>query len=195
MSKKVKDEFDGQKPYEVDKLSKFPSWLIFLLLKYWAAAAAVFFSVIGGLDIGFSFEDANQDPASVLASYIATVAMIALFMTLFVNYIVRPTVRLMYNRRNNTYRYNMVNCKGILSLFLCLIYHFILSIILFFITVFLSSRGWVLDPFGTTEGAGIEPFTYGFCYLAGDFVFLFIKNVIVSLYQKHQYKKQMLQEE
>ena len=51
MSKKVKDEFDGQKPYEVDKLSKFPSWLIFLLLKYWAAAAAVFFSVIGGLDI------------------------------------------------------------------------------------------------------------------------------------------------
>ena len=37
--KRIEEEFD---PYKVDKLSKIPSWLIILVLKYWAAAAAVF---------------------------------------------------------------------------------------------------------------------------------------------------------
>ena len=44
MSKKVKDVSNEDiNPYELDKLSKVPSWLIILILKYWAAAAAVFF--------------------------------------------------------------------------------------------------------------------------------------------------------
>ena len=41
-SKKVKDENMDINPYEMDKLSKVPSWLKILLLKYWAAAAASF---------------------------------------------------------------------------------------------------------------------------------------------------------
>lgn len=193
MKKKVKDieNLEEPKPYEVDKLSKVPSGIIILLLKYWAAAAAVFFSLIGGLDIGLDFSN-NPDatPTDIAASYVKIILLLALFMTLFVNYIIRPIVRLMYNRRNNTYQYNMVNVKGILSLVLCLLYHLLLSVILFFVTVFLGKHGWVLDPFGTAGGQGIEPFTYGFCYIVVDFIFLFIKNLSIYIYKRYKYKVQ-----
>ena len=191
MKKRVEDEFLGQKPYQVDKLSKVPSWLVILILKFWAAAAAVFFSVIGGLDIGLDFSTQEGDAITILASNIATVVFIGLFLAVFMNYIVRPFVRMMYNSRDNTYRYNMINLKGLKSLPVALIYNMLLSIILYFVTIFLSSHGLVLDLFGTTGGTGIEPFTYALCYMIVDFIFLFIKNLSVDLYEKHKYNKDM----
>ena len=191
MKKTHKDEFQGQRPYQVDALSKVPSWLIILILKFWAAAAAVFFSVIGGTDVGLDFESTGEDAIAILASNITTIVLLGLFLALFMNYILRPFVRMMYNSTNNTYRYNMVNFKGIVSLPLALIYNMVLSVILYFITILLSKYGLVLDLFGTTEGTGIEPFTYAFCYIFVDFVFLTIKNVIVMLYKNYKYKKQM----
>ena len=53
--KKAQDDIENLNPYQVDKLSKIPSWIIIAILKYWAAAAAVFFILIGGLDIGIDF--------------------------------------------------------------------------------------------------------------------------------------------
>ncbi|MDE7095449.1 MAG: hypothetical protein K2O23_03075, partial [Anaeroplasmataceae bacterium] len=120
MSKKVKEEqiIEEPKSGALDKLSKVPSWLIILLLKYWAAAAAVFFSLIGGLSIGLDFSgETAEDPLSVLSMSIVIIIILALFMGLFMNYMIRPIVNLMYSRKNNTHRYNMVNVKGILSLF------------------------------------------------------------------------------
>lgn len=191
MSKKVKDNSQNQNPYKLDKLSKIPSWLIILLLKYWAAAAAVFFSVIGGLDIGIDFSGSQGDPVAAVATSIQIIVLLALFISLFINYIIRPFVRMMYNKRNNTYRYNMVNFKGFLSFIVCFLYHIVLSVILYFITIFLASHNLILDLFGTTGGSGIEPFTYGFCYIIVDFIFLFIKNVISDSIHRYQYKKQM----
>ena len=191
MKKRVEDEFQGQRPYQVDKLSKVPSWLVILILKFWAAAAAVFFSVIGGIDIGLDFGNIDGDVAAVLAANIASVVFIGLFLAVFMNYIVRPFVRMMYNSRDNTYRYNMVNLKGIVSLPVALGYNMLLSVILYFVTIFLSAHGLVLDLFGTTGGTGIEPFTYAFCYIVVDFIFLFIKNLCIDLYQKYRYNKDM----
>ena len=42
-------------PYEVDKLSKIPSVVKIIFLKYWAAAAAVFFMVISNFIVDFLF--------------------------------------------------------------------------------------------------------------------------------------------
>ncbi len=174
--------------------SPVPSWLIILLLKFWAAAAAVFFSVIAGLDIGFDASNFNNENVyEILWTWFVTIVMIALFTTLFANYIVRPLVRMFYSSRNDTFRFNMVNVTGIKSLFINLGYHIVLSVILFFITLFLSSRGWVLDLFGTTGGSGIEPITYGLCYILVDGIFLLGKNLIIFLYRKHKYKKQMME--
>lgn len=191
MNKNVKEDSKKQNPYQLDKLSRIPSWLIILLLKYWAAAAAVFFSVIGGVDIGFNLDEVEMDPVNAFITSVQLIIFIALFITLFINYIVRPFVRMMYNKRNNTYRYNMINIKGILSFVLCFGYHIILSVILYFITILLSKYGLVLDLFGTTGGIGIEPFTYAFCYIVVDFIFLFIKDAIWDYTIRLKYKKQM----
>ena len=194
MSKKVKEEQTvvEQKSGALDKLSKVPSWLIILLLKFWAAAAAVFFSLIGGLSIGLDFGEAGDEPLSVLSTNIVIIIILALFMGLFMNYMIRPIVNMMYSRKNNTHRYNMVNIKGILSLFTNLGYHLIISIILFFVTAYvLSPNGLVLDLFGTAGNAGIEPFTYAFSYIVVDFVFLFLKNSIIDIIKRIKYYKAM----
>ena len=190
MKKNVKD--DAQE-LEIRKYQKkgVPSWIIVLLLKYWAAAAAVFFSVIGGVDIGMNFGDMADDPAAVLSSYISTIVLIGLFLALFFNYIVKPIVNMMHTSRNDTHKFNMVNMKAIKSLPVALAYNMLLSVILFFITIFLGKYNLVLDLFGTANGAGIEPFTYALCYMIVDSIFLFIKNLCIDLYRKYKYNRDM----
>lgn len=189
---KKEDKIQEIDPYKLDKLSKVPSWVIIFFIKFWAAAAAVFFILIGGGDIGFDFTGGDADYAEVLAQSVVIIIMIALFLALFQCYIVRPIVRLMYNRRNNTFRYNMINVKGFKSFLISFVYMLCLSFVLYIITVFLSTHGLVLDPFGTTKGQGIEPFTYGFCFLIVDSICLFIKNLIINIRTRIIYKKQIL---
>lgn len=193
MKKRVKEQSSADiNPYEVDKLSKVPSWLIILLLKYWAAAAAVFFIVNGGTGIGFDFTTGDlNDFASSLATSFIILILIALFLTLFVNYIVRPIVRLMYNRRNNCFKYNLINMKGFKSFPPCLLYMLFMSFVLYFVTGFLSMKGWVFNPFGTSGGQGIEPFTYALCFIVLDSIAILIKNGIMAIYQRVKYNKQI----
>lgn len=179
-------------PYEIDKLSRIPSWIVILILKYWAAAAAVFFSIIGGPDIGLSFDElTTDDPYLILTQSFVIVVILGLFMALFMNYIIRPIVRMMHNRRNNTFKFNMINVKGIKSLLLSLPYYFFISIVLFFVVIFMGSHGLVLDLFGTTGGAGIEPFSYGIYFIVVDGIFVLIKNLCNNILQRLKYKKQI----
>lgn len=178
-------------PYELDKLSKIPSWLIVIVLKYWAAAAASF--LLSGLQsLGIGVTVYSQDDAVAQTELtVKIIIMLTLFTTILMNYGVRVIVRLMYNRRNNTYRYNMVNCKGFKSFILSFLYASVLTTIMFFITYWLSSIHAVFDPFGTTGGIGIEPFTYGLWYMLVDFVFVFIKDLIVEIRLRVIYNKQI----
>ena len=191
MNKYVKDDSQQeQNVYKMGKLSKIPSWLIFLLLKYWAAAAAVFFTVIGGLDIGLDFSQVPEDQYTAIVTDLRIVVIIALGLALIMSYIVRPIVNMFKNPKDDTYRFNMINLKGFKSFIVCLLYNFVLSFILYFITVFLGSRGLIFNLFGTTN-FGIEPFTYGLCYIIVDAFFLLIKNLIIYAYRRYKYNKQL----
>jgi hypothetical protein len=178
-------------PYELDKLSKIPSWLIIIFLKYWAAAAAVYFGLIGGVSFGLDFSEWGEptDIIQKLAQDEIIIFILAFALCLGMNYIVKPIVRMMYNRRNNTYRYNMVNGKGFVYLFVTFIYAFVLSIILYFMTNILSYYGLVLDLFGTTGSIGIDPFTYALCFIVVDSIFIAAKNGINILINRIKYKK------
>lgn len=191
MKRNVKEEIVcNDNAYNEKKKINVPSWLIFLLLKYWAAAAAVFFSVIGGLDIGLDFSDTPEDRLSVLTADISIIVIIALCLALVMSYIVRPIIDMCNNPRKNTYQYNMINVKGFKSFILSLFYNLLLSIILYCVIVFLGSKNLIPNLFGTTN-YGIEPFSYGFCYIVIDGIFLTIKNLIVRAIEKNKYKKQM----
>lgn len=199
MKKEVQDINDVD-PYKVDKLSKVPSWLIVLILKYWAAAAAIYFIGMDTIIINWS-EQANIKLDSdvdvmlyEMSQAVLLTILFGLFLALFTNYIVRPFVRMMYNRRNNTYLYNMVNVKGFKSFFLSLLYNMPLSFLLTVIVVWMGYYGLVLDPFGTTGGTGVEPFSYALVYIIVDAFCVFIKDVIVNLHERAKYKRQMRSE-
>lgn len=191
MRKKVEDKLEKEtNPYELDKLSKVPSWLIVLVLKFWAATAAIYFIGMSVDLIDFS-EMQTEDPVAIMAQSLSLIILFGLFLAIFENYMVRPYVRLMYNRRNNTFKYNMINVKGFKSFFFSLLYMMPLSFVLFFVTIFLGKMGWVFDPFGTTGGVGIEPFTYGLSFLVCDSVCLIIKNLAISIFDRVKYYNQI----
>ena len=144
MNKKVKEEFQQeQNVYKMGAFSKVPTWLTSILLKYWAAAAAVFFSVIGGLDIGLDYSQTGEDFYTSLSADISTIVIIGLALALVMNYIVKPVVHMFNNSKDNTYQFLMVNQRGFISFFISLGYHMLLSIILYFVTVFLGSNGLI----------------------------------------------------
>ncbi|MBR6071295.1 MAG: hypothetical protein IKP77_00500 [Acholeplasmatales bacterium] len=191
MKKKAdQNNIDELNPYELDKLSKIPAWLIIILLKYWAAAAAVFFMAIGGLDVGVDLTGDGNLAYHLNLSF-TIIVLIALGMALISNYAIKQVVFMMHNRRRNTFRYNIINLRGFSAFLLYLVYMFVVSLILYFVTIYLSYKGWVLNTFGTNNGYGIEPFTYGFCFIIVDGVFVSIKDLIVYFYQRIIYKKQM----
>ena len=184
---KVKDvNFEGN-PYEVDKLSKIPSGVLILVLKFWAAAAAVFFGTMDSCMFSVSEETNGAD--SVLIT-LAMIVFIALLLSLIMNYAIRPIVRMAHNRRNNCFKFHMINIKGFKSFLLSLPYYFIISLILYHLTVFLGKHNLILNPFGNTS-FGIEPFTYGLCFLVVDMTFVCIKNLIVSCINRYIYYKQI----
>ncbi len=196
MSKKARqEEIKDINPYELDKLSKIPSWLIIITLKFWAAAAAVFFGAIGIIGLGIDFSNVDEtDIIQVLDTDLLIIVILAFLIAILSNYAIKQIVILMNNRRNNTYKYNMINMTGFLAFFVYFFYSIVVSFILYFVTLFLSKYNLVIDLFGTTEGIGIEPITYGFCYVIIDGIFVLCKNVIYNLYQRRKYYKQIRSE-
>ena len=68
--KKKKTEYDDYDPetgyIKKDWLSKIPAWVAVIFLKYWAAAAVVFFLTIGGLDVGLDYSTMDtMTPAQI----------------------------------------------------------------------------------------------------------------------------------
>ncbi len=193
MSKRKPDQVDYEdiNPYQVDKLSKIPSWIVIILLKYWAAAAAVLFGVIGIIDFGLDFSQMDSNNIiAIVNTHEQIIIILALIIAMINNYAVKQVVLMMNNRRNNTFKFNIINSKGLKAFLLYIIYSLLMSLILFFVTLFLSSKGWVL-PILQNEGAGIEPFTYGLCYIIIDGIFVSIKNLCVMIYQRISYYKQL----
>ena len=185
------DNINNINPYETDKLSKVPAWLVIIILKYWAAAAAVFFMVIGGLDIGIDFTTYEGATAQeVLGISARIIILIALGMAVLFNYAIKQVVIMMHNRRNNTFKYNIINFRGFSAFLAYLVYMLVVSFILYFVTIFLGSRGWVFNSFGKSS-SGIEPFTYGLCFIVVDGVFVILKDIIIMIYQRVIYYKQI----
>ena len=172
-------------------ISKIPSWILITIVKYWAAAAAVFFIIIGGLDIGFDFSTVSEDPVVILRISGTIILLIALFSAIFQNYVTKLFARILYSRRNNTRKFVVYNQKGFSAFIFYLGYCFLLGFALFFIVTFLGSKGLIFDPFGTTGGAGIEPFSYALLYIILDAIVIIIKNTVINIYQRIKYNKQI----
>lgn len=171
---KKNEEFQKPNPYQSDKLAKIPSWIKILLLKYWAAAAAFYFFAVANPIAQ------NEDQYYVWVSF---------GLALFLEYIVKTLVRFMKNSSDNTYRFNLINLKGVLSLFLHIIYSFVIVIPIMAITVFLQQHGISINLFGG-YAVGIEPLLDGLIFLILDAIVVLIKNLIIKLIKKYKFHNQ-----
>ena len=183
-------DFEGG-VYKSDWLSKIPSWVVIIFLKYWAAAAVVFFVTIGGIDIGLDFSALDEiTPQQILGHSFILIMLIALGLALLFNYAVKQLVFLLHNRLNNTYKYYMINLKGLIAFLVHLVYMFVVSIILYIVIVYLGKYGLIPNILGTST-YGIEPFTYGLAFLIVDGIFVVIKDLFVLLHQRIKYNREM----
>lgn len=184
------DDVENIEPYEVDKLSKIPSGIILTFAKFWAAAAAVFFILIGGIDLGINFSKETTDVIEDMAITIRAMVFVSLFLAILLNYGIKHLAHLMLNRRNNTKKWMTINLKGFLGFLAYLVYTLICMVILYLVVSFMSYYKLVPSLL-ENGGMGIEPFSFGFYYIIIDGIFLVIKNYLVKLYQYLKYKKQI----
>lgn len=184
------DDVENIEPYEVDKLSKIPSGIILTFAKFWAAAAAVFFILIGGIDLGINFSKETTDVIEDMAITIRAMVFVSLFLAILLNYGIKHLAHLMLNRRNNTKKWMTINLKGFLGFLAYLVYTLICMVILYLVVSFMSYYRLVPSLL-ENGGMGIEPFSFGFYYIIIDGIFLVIKNYLVKLYQYLKYKKQI----
>ncbi len=187
--KKVQDEnidINEYNPYEVDKLSKIPSVIKIIFLKYWAAAAAVFFMVVSNFIVDFStFDEAEVDNYKL---DFVVILLIALGLAVLFIAAICPLVKLMNNRRNPTYKYNIFNLGGLWNLLFYLVYMFIVSFIVYMIYAFTFSAGLRLPNLFSEINYGIDPFTYGIFFIIVDGIFVLLKNLILYIYQRVYYQ-------
>lgn len=183
MSKKLEKDQKPQEfnPYENDKTSKIPSWLKILFLKYWVAAATLFFFIIG--NPLFYVEGQEVTISTMEVYYIFTI----LGLGLFTEYITRPLVRMMRTSKDDTFKYNLINFKGVLALFANLLYAAAISVPMYIILTYLASKGWVLDLLG--NGGAIEPFTGGLVYIILDSIVVWTRNLILKIIFEVKFKK------
>ncbi len=166
-------------PYKSDALAKMPSWIKILLLKYWVAAAAFFFFLIGNpITQGMT-------NLSVMLDY--TYIFLGLGLGLLNDIIVRNIVRFMKNSKDDTFRYNLINFRGVLSFFANLLYAYILLIPCIFICSAMSEKGIFIN-FLSVKG-GMDPLTFAFIFCVLDVIIIFIKDLIIYIYKNVKYNK------
>jgi len=182
------ENLDEINPYQVDKFSRIPNGLIISFLKFWAAAAAVFFILIGGRDLGLDFSKPLADGYAEMSRTIIGIILVSLFLAILLNYGIKHLAHLMHSRRNNAKRWMIYNQKGFLTFLVYLVYCFICMILTFLFVAFLSSYK-LIPSFLENAGVGIEPFSFGLIFLLIDGVFLLIKNYTLKLIKVLKYRR------
>ncbi len=181
MKKDKNNEFN---PYASDKLAIVPSWIKVLFLKYWVAAATFYFFGVANPLISLQGED--FDLVNTFEPYYL---FLSLGLALFTEYITKNFIKFMKNDRDDTTRFNLINQKGVVSLFLNLAYAFAIMIPMILILVVLASHNLVFDTLNCQGNmAAIEPFTAGFVYIVLDAIAVSIKNLILYLYKQAKFK-------
>lgn len=165
-------EFD---PYKIDKLSRVPTWLKAVFIKWWFAGVVSYF-ILWGLSISDGLD---------------RIVLCGAVMGVVVDLLVNPIFRYMESDRKeyNTYMMFPFPFKAFWTFFANLIYY---VFIMFFVNLAYTGFNELLNLIMGTEGlihVGIEPLLFGvFCVMA-DMVFIGIKDGIVCLIRHRKNKK------
>ncbi len=171
--KKAAKEFD---PYKVDKLSRVPTWLKALFVKFWFAGAVCYFIMFG-----IQFADALD-----------TVIITGVVMGIVVDVLVNPIFRYMESDRKeyNAYMMFPFPFKKFWTFFTNIIYYVVVLISVYYCYEGLNLLIGLIK--GTTNKihVGVEPLLFGVFTTIADMAFIGIKDLIVYLVKRNKRKKE-----
>ena len=173
--KKQSKEFD---PYKIDKLSRIPTWIKALFVKFWFAGVVCYFVIMG----------LGRVVPNDLDRLLLAGAFLGLFTDLFVN----PLFRFMESseKEYNNYMMFPFPFKKYWTFFTNIIYYIAVTVIVMYI--YSGINQLLVIIFERYEGyvsLGVEPLIYGVFCLIVDMAFIGIKDLIVYLVERDKSKK------
>lgn len=153
-------------PYKTDFLSKVPTWIKALFVKFWFAGMVCFF---------FMFGLKLQDLDAIL--------LIGIILGLVVDILVNPLFRFMEtdNHEYNAYMMFPFPFKAIWTFFANIFYYLIIAI---GVNYFYFGINEIMNAIKGTQGLyylGVEPVTFGLFAVVTDMIFIGIKDGVVAL--------------
>ncbi|MDE7305868.1 MAG: hypothetical protein K2N33_00600, partial [Clostridia bacterium] len=162
-------------PYKVDKLSRIPTWIKALFIKWWFAGAVCYF-VVMGINLGNSLD------ATVLCGAV---------LGLIVDVLVNPLFRYMESDRKeyNAYMMFPFPFKQFWTFFTNILYYIVVLICVMY--CFTGINELINFIQGTTHKlhVGVEPLLFAVFAVAVDMAFIGIKDGIVHFVKKRKSKK------
>ncbi|MDE6372947.1 MAG: hypothetical protein K2L72_00435, partial [Clostridia bacterium] len=174
--KKTAKELD---PYKIDKLSRVPTWIKALFVKFWFAGAVCYFIILG---LGRVVPDALDQ--AVLAG-----AVLGVFTDLFVN----PIFRYMESseKEYNNYMMFPFPFKKFWTFFTNIIYYILVGLVVMLMYSGVNQLFKLINnQYDGYVTVAVGPLIYGvFCVIA-DMVFIGVKDLIVYLVKRSKRKKE-----
>lgn len=163
-------------PYKVDKVSRLPTWVKALFIKWWFAGAVCFF-IMWGLPLGDGLDG---------------VVLCGLALGLVVDLLVNPLFRYMESDKREYDAYMMFPFpfKAYWTLITNIIYYFGL---MFLVSLTYNGLNFLITLASGTENASsvyVEPLLFGVFCVAEDMAFIGIKDGIVALVRHNKNKKE-----
>jgi hypothetical protein len=168
-----KKQFD---PYKRDKLSRIPTWIKAIFIKFWFAGAVCYF-IIWGLQ---SYMD-----------YLDSAILSGLVLGIVVDCLVNPLFRFMESDKKeyNAYMMFPFPFKAFWTFFANIIYYLCVTAGLYFCYVGVNLLGNMIAHTEDITYVGIEPILFGLFVLIIDMALIGIKDLIVYLVKKAKPKK------
>lgn len=171
---KGKKQFD---PYSVDKLSRIPTPIKALLIKWWFAGLVCYFIVMGLGSIGTTM------------STLDLLVLSGVVLGVIVDCMVNPILRMIQSDRNEMHSYMMFPFpfKAYWTFITNIIYYVAVMVVVNYCYYGLN----MLVQIGNSDGyVALEPLLFGaFCVIA-DMAFIGIKDLIVFLVKKGRKNKE-----
>lgn len=157
-------------PYKIDKLSKIPTWIKAVFVKYWTAGAICFFFFWG---LGYYITNMEN---LIFITSIAT--------GLITDFLVTPAFLYFESDKKEYHRYLLVPVSGkkIWSLFINI--PVALIEVYGVVMIYAIINQIYVNSNNLAEGyifLGVEPLLYGVFFVAIDFLLLFFKNMLIDM--------------
>ena len=181
-TKAVKDlvEADESNSPEVseEELNKYRSgpkltvaeWVKLLFIKFWFAGAVCFFFIWG--------------LSGYMADYLDTLFVTAVAMGIVTDILTNNALRFFESTPGANDRYIMVTKRGLSSLFLNILYAFVVTFLVYLMYAIIKFTITRITGNTDTIPLGVGPIMFGLFYLGADLLLIKCKHTIVDIFQK-----------